>query len=296
MPQQIADSLGLILTRRCRLSCFCCPVEKNGKSLSWADAKLALDWYLPGRFGKTACIKFAGGEPFLNFPVLRRSVEYAAKHHTGPLNFEVATGCGQFTKTRIDFFRAHPRLQLHLSHAEAAPALSSLPNVVANVLLDPLSCAAAPARMAGIFACGFRRVNILPAYFCRWTPAQTAQLEKTFLLSGALFAKLAHAGLELENIRRSGAVPLFNPGATVDVDGKVYPGNIVLAAFMKPYRKQLCAGSIGSPQRLDFSRLAPQQKLLRAALGRRIYEDTMRVDALLTEFVLAVQSRQRSSV
>jgi len=283
------DSLGLILTRRCRLSCFCCPVEKSARSLSRANAERALDWYFSISKGGPASIKFSGGEPFLNFPVLRRAVEYACEKHGGKVNFEVATGGGLFTGSRIAFLRRHPEIQLHLSRAERSSRLAALPNVVANVLLDPCSCADGPARVAGIFNCGFKRVNILPAYFCRWTPGQIAELEKSFALLAALFKKLSARGLRLENIKRSGAAPLFNSGATVDADGNVYTGNGVLATFMKPYRKQFCAGNIKNPDKLDFSRCAAQQQLLRRALGQRAYSDTMLVDSMLTDFVLKTE-------
>lgn len=82
------QSLTLVVTEQCNLRCGYCVYggryahrrEHSPKTMPWEVARAAIDEYLahsekaPGR-----SIRFYGGEPLLNLPLLRRTVEYVTQ-------------------------------------------------------------------------------------------------------------------------------------------------------------------------------------------------------------------------
>jgi len=75
-------NLVLWLTEECVLRCSYCFVEKRPRRLSFEVGKQAIDFLLnPNVSGtsKQLRVGFFGGEPLLEFPLMRRIVEYATK-------------------------------------------------------------------------------------------------------------------------------------------------------------------------------------------------------------------------
>ncbi|MBI5622590.1 MAG: radical SAM protein [Elusimicrobia bacterium] len=70
------SNIQLFVTRRCQLRCTYCPVEKREADMSPATARCAVDFLLQRR-SPEARVDFGGGEPLLNFPVVREAAEYA---------------------------------------------------------------------------------------------------------------------------------------------------------------------------------------------------------------------------
>jgi uncharacterized protein len=78
------ETLYLLVTDSCNLACRYClincnmPDEYRRSVMSWTTAKEAVDMYFSNlektKFKKT--IVFYGGEPLLNFPIIRKVVEY----------------------------------------------------------------------------------------------------------------------------------------------------------------------------------------------------------------------------
>lgn len=86
-------ALTLVSTEDCNLRCFYCAYNWGGGDfirprrqvkLNWRVAKRAIDFYYQhSRKEKKAYLFFYGGEPFLNFPVIRKSIEYFRKKFVG---------------------------------------------------------------------------------------------------------------------------------------------------------------------------------------------------------------------
>ena len=75
-------TLTLNLTQECNLRCKYCYVEKPGLSssvMSERIAKEAVDFLLEFEDLEGLGISFYGGEPLLNFPVMKSTIEYASK-------------------------------------------------------------------------------------------------------------------------------------------------------------------------------------------------------------------------
>src|SRR6266545_2008177 len=70
------EVLEVILTAGCNLRCtYCYQNDKKPRSMSWDTLRGALDLVLPSR-SPDLQILFLGGEPLLEFPLIRQAVEY----------------------------------------------------------------------------------------------------------------------------------------------------------------------------------------------------------------------------
>jgi len=70
------EALELILTARCNLKCaYCYQNDKKPRSMSWDTLRGALDLLLRSR-SKEVEVLFLGGEPLLEFALIRRAEEY----------------------------------------------------------------------------------------------------------------------------------------------------------------------------------------------------------------------------
>lgn len=235
-------SATFIVTRRCRENCPACPVELKNSDMPPAVFKKAAG-ELFRRFPGTELVKFFGGEPLLNFQLVRTGIAHIRSLGLSP-RFEVGTNGLLMDAAKAAYFRRRPEVQLNVNAAfGAGRVFAGLPNVIWNLCITPAGTAAAlPAlkSLAGTARAAGHRVNILPAYYCAWTPAQLKEL-KAVLRAMSAFIKAS--GLRLENGERTGSVPLFNDGPAVDTDGKIYRSNLCLARMAPEAREGLLLGS-----------------------------------------------------
>ncbi len=106
-----ATSLHIfVVTNQCNLNCVYCQAN-NGITLTRAmteeTAKRAVDIALSSP-QKVLSFEFQGGEPLMNFPVIRCIVEYAeARKGKKEIQYSVVTNLTTITDEMIDFFREH---------------------------------------------------------------------------------------------------------------------------------------------------------------------------------------------
>ena len=81
LPASGVKALCLFISHNCNLYCrYCFARKEEGCKLpqmSWDVGKKAVDFLLENEVGRYREIDFFGGEPLLNFPVIRKIVEYA---------------------------------------------------------------------------------------------------------------------------------------------------------------------------------------------------------------------------
>ncbi len=109
-------SLCLIMATDCNLRCRYCFAEggsyKHSRQLMSAKvAENAVD-FLMKKSGwlRNLELSFFGGEPCLNFNVIKRTVEYAekaAQSHQKKVNFNITTNATLLNEENMDFFLAH---------------------------------------------------------------------------------------------------------------------------------------------------------------------------------------------
>jgi hypothetical protein len=236
-------------------------------------------------------VRFFGGEPLLEFSLLRRVVEGFPRGGAREPSFSFPTNGTLLDGEALSFLRAHPEVEAAVSRPPSravARGLAALPNVLVNVCVPPREAAGLPRRVAGLLKAGFSRLNILPAFYVEWSEPQLRALERSLRVSAGLLSEWRRQGrpLEVRNLTVSNPTPLFNHGMVVDVDGEAYASNAALCAPFYRRRKELRLGSV-LRGRLDWgrARAVRYDELFRECLSPAAYESTARVNSLLTDFV-----------
>ena len=119
LDQIIKDGLQnvtLEVTEQCNLRCKYCIYQEDhteyrkfgAKKMSWETAKAAID-YLKDHsdYTEKPHVGFYGGEPLLNFEIIKRSVEYAKKVFDKELLFALTTNATLVTDEIAEFFAAN---------------------------------------------------------------------------------------------------------------------------------------------------------------------------------------------
>lgn len=114
------QSLVLNLTNQCNLSCKYCyeygedkvaTPEGKPKFMDWETAQASVDYFFRDSSGRDNLhITFFGGETLMNFPLLKRIVDYAtekAEKESREVDFSLTTNATLLTPTVIDFLVKH---------------------------------------------------------------------------------------------------------------------------------------------------------------------------------------------
>ena len=292
--------LCLLVSRRCDLRCDFCSVEFTGRDMEWGTARLAVERYLRWSGKDAPRVKFFGGEPLLNFDLIRRLVDLARTEWAGAgLSFELATNGSFLDEAKLLYFRGRPEVEVTVS--QPVPGASALPGAWFTMVLDR-DCGpeSTLARMRELLRKGYRRFNFLPAYYAVWSPEQTRNLRRSFAVLERLLAGLWAAGepVAVKNLGVWSPVPLYNDALTVDVDGAIYASNMVQCRGMEKYRDRLRVATLAdAPEsaaglRVDGDAL---EDILREWTGPERWASTRRVDAALTDFVVALRPASPAS-
>ncbi len=105
-------------TRKCNFKCRYCHFtvddavtnEKTIAYMEWDIAKKAIDFlYEHSADSPRVCIGFYGGEPLLNFDIIKRSILYAdTLFERHELSYSMTTNGSLLTKEVVDFIARHP--------------------------------------------------------------------------------------------------------------------------------------------------------------------------------------------
>ncbi len=279
--------LCLLVSRRCNIRCGFCPVEFTGEDMSLGVARKAVKKYLQNLPAEThPKVKFFGGEPFLNWPVIKAIVDEARAEKT-KISFQVSTNGMFLDQEKLSYLKVRPELEVTLSFR--AQEGWSLPGVwFTFVLTQNQSAESVVEKMKFLISEGYRQFNFLPAYFSHWSEENLGELEKTFQALLQIFKGAWDRGLELKikNSEVFSPIPLYNAALTVDSDGTVYSSSLIESRGMDALRPFLRIGSIEDwPKEKDARR---DGRFLREILKRwagETWNSTCRVDELLTRFV-----------
>lgn len=110
--------IELFVSQDCNMKCIYCygsdgSYHQQGL-MDIATAKQAIDWfYMHCDNPDNACIVFFGGEPLMNFPVVKQSIEYAEERFgDGKITYGMATNMTLMTDEYLDFFASLPKMYL----------------------------------------------------------------------------------------------------------------------------------------------------------------------------------------
>jgi MoaA/NifB/PqqE/SkfB family radical SAM enzyme len=303
-------SLVLVVTRRCNQRCTYCLVAKNGwPDMSLVTARLALRAFVD-RFGGGQ-MKFFGGEPLLSWPVVQAVLD-EAEHEPSISKITLCTNGALLDERLLDALERHPKLWLVLSfdgrpedhrssrralQAEVdplvrinalLPRLRGFPRLMLTQVVAPELAERAAGNFRYLLALGFRRFNLLPAGWVPWTREQLAALRISLAEVAAVVCAEWHAGrsLYLRNLFTRSPQPTFASGVVVDVDGRVFPSDCVLADLDEATRAELCCGSVESPPSEEelLRRAVLVPAILERCWPREVVESTRAANALLDAF------------
>jgi sulfatase maturation enzyme AslB (radical SAM superfamily) len=103
------EALSLILTSRCNLRCgYCYQSPKRPRRAAWSTIRASLDLVLGGS-RRDIGIGFSGGEPLLEFPLMRRAVAHVEKNRPArkTVTYYVSTNGTLLTEEIAGFLEEH---------------------------------------------------------------------------------------------------------------------------------------------------------------------------------------------
>jgi len=103
------SQIKLTITTSCNLDCDYCFVKKTNRKMGILVAKKAVD-FLVQTPGEDKFLKFFGGEPFLNFELIKKIVPYTlkqAKNYQKNIIFSICTNATCISKEKLNFLKEY---------------------------------------------------------------------------------------------------------------------------------------------------------------------------------------------
>lgn len=194
---------ALNLTHNCNLRCdYCYAGPKHQGSMSLRTALQALD-FLADQAKECCTITFFGGEPLLEFVLIRQIVEYTERTHGSKISFRMSTNGTLLTPEVLQFFRQHDvyfalsidgdQVQHDLcrryannrgSYQDIANRLHAIlvfnPYTIAVSVIVPETVGYLATGVADLFDKGFRYVLQTLDYAAPWTSRDVKVLQKQY--------------------------------------------------------------------------------------------------------------------
>ncbi len=271
-PLERIEALTLILTSRCNMRCaYCYQSAKRPASASWRTIGAAIDLAMDGGRGEID-IGFCGGEPLLEFPLMRRAVARAEGKRPGGrgATYYISTNGTLLTEEIAAFLEEH-RFETQISFDGVAAAqdlrgrgtfrtldrlLARLrirhagfyeSNVSIALTVTPRNLAQLAESVSYFLDMGASRIVIAPAIAsdAEWSDdlmgGLDAQLASAFERSLAYYEETGEIPVQMF---RGGDAPSSAPrgrplcgaaraaGITVDVDGEVYGCSMFARSYL----------------------------------------------------------------
>jgi len=286
------NSLIIILTRKCNLKCKHCFVEKNHRTIKKDLAFRAIRLFL-SLDGEEKKIKFFGGEPFLEYKLLRELIKEVIRNknkYSKDVTISVSTN-GILVTPKMLKFLSDNNVEVSLN----IDAFKSIfkdwrfklrqflkyDNLILNWLISAESVKNLCHDFLEVSALGAKKINLLPAFYVNWTKSQITQLKTQLNLISRFY--LDNRNLEFVNLDKRESFALFNSAFVLDCDGYVYCNDIVLVC--KDLKEKITLGNI---KNVNFTFQAYKLKnvpTLEDYILKREFISTKKVDTVLTGFV-----------
>ncbi|MBU1078317.1 MAG: radical SAM protein [Spirochaetes bacterium] len=284
------NNLSLILTLQCNLHCDFCPVKIKNLSLNFNTAGKAIDFFL-SLPGKKKRIKFFGGEPLLEIDLLKKIVLYAesqAKKLKKEITFVLPTNGTLLSKDILTFLQDH-KIDLILSIHHLIKIDKSIFNslvhfsgICLNMDILPEKAGTLLSEFRRLYKLGFKKFNLLPAYYISWTEEELKILEQQFIKIKNFYSQ--HKDIQFANPGLLGEIPLYNSCYTIDPNGQLFSSNIILSKHFEQYKDLLLMGDLKT-QKFNQSPIPSLKRLIQNNLDKKILKSTLQADHLLSKFI-----------
>lgn len=306
-------NLILVVTHRCNLKCSYCFIKKDNRSIELDIALKAISIFFHKNKDKDAqlYIKFFGGEPLLRFRLIKKIIEQIKSKEIGKyIQFGLTTNGTLLNDKIINFFKKFPSVEIQISfnrkrlfHFQRTTSnkkylplsankklagLLELPNIGINLTISPRDVECLSDDLYYLFSIGFRKFNFLPVYFKKWTSIEQEILKSELSITSKLIRKLANSdekNIEIKNVKTLSPTPLFNNGLVVDCNGDVFLNNLILSYHFAHLRKNLKIGNVNDPASINWKSKVDFNEIIKNNLDVKIYNTTLKVDNILTDFV-----------
>ncbi len=301
---QERNVLILTITHSCNLRCKVCPLSKKYQAITLETAKRAVNLFLStptSQNHNNYLIRFFGGEPLLEFKLLKKLIPYLINHankHDKKITFNLTTNGLLLNKAVLDYFKRFKDFELVVSSRSFLKikrkmifkTLFFFPNLCVNFFIDPHTINEFPHRFFHFLELGFKNFNFLPAYFTVWNTEDLKKMEYGLKVISVFLNKFGHKlDIHIKNIYNIGPEPLFNQNLTIDCNGDVYPNNLVFFKEFSGLKERFILGNVHKLS--DFSKLHCKSKfinykeVIRNNFSDKIFESTYKADSILSQFV-----------
>ncbi|OGL42834.1 MAG: hypothetical protein A2042_04005 [Candidatus Schekmanbacteria bacterium GWA2_38_11] len=268
--------------------------------------------YIKNNILNEAKIRFFGGEPLLQWDLIKRIMERTEKESL-KINFDLTTNGLLLDAEKIEFFGKHPEIELIISLDGGVSSqnlnrnfnrkinsfenihrhkkeLSMLPNITINMVIAPNQVHKFYQNFKHIYELGFRRLNFLPAYFVFWPKKNLAFLKKGF--SEILSFIKNNKNISVKNMDVLSETPFFNQGIVIDCNGDIYHTNIFLSRHFEKLSDGLREGNILDSKLVVLPNRESNgtMKLIKNNIDPKLYYSTLRADSILSNFVLKLKN------
>lgn len=256
-------------------------------------------------------IKFFGGEPLLKFGLIKKIIKQVKSKKIGKyVRFSLTTNGILLNDKAVNFFKEFPSVGIQISfdrkrnfHFQKSTSnkkylqqianrkianLLRLPNIGINLTIAPRNAERLSVDFCYLISLGFRRFNFLPVYFEKWTNVEQEILKSELSITSKLIRKMVNPNgrnIEIKNIKTLSPTPLFNNGFVVDCNGDVFLNNLILSRHFSHLRENFMIGNVNDPARINWESKANFNEIIRNTLNAEIYNATLKVDSILTNFV-----------
>lgn len=197
------NHLAVYLSNRCNLQCRYCYVAVNQGEASWLgfdSIRRSVDAFVEAVPGPDRKFTFLGGEPFLNFGLLQRAVEYVRLKAGPSAVLQTFTNGTHLTRERLDWLderrvfvtvsldgdketndanRIFARDAGRSAFDEVAARLEELPkaNLGVSLVFDAASVGRLLRNIDFFYRQGFSRITFNPELYGLWPSQKLAELE-----------------------------------------------------------------------------------------------------------------------
>lgn len=272
------------LNRKCLFDCIYCRMQRTNQSLPLSYAYKTID-LLAKTDAERIEIQFFGGEPLLQFPLLKDIIDYSRQRLKRRIvNYIVTTNGLHFTKKKISFLMEHGteficsidgmrhtqmynrplrNKEVEYPHKRIIDNVMNIQNLGARVLINmvvlPQTIAAAYKDFSYLLSCGFQRIKIAYALGIYW-PQQSIEVYLKLLCAFLRKLDISPQSNMMKIYAESEPI-LTSPQIFLDINGTIYIGCVAVVETILPQLIPLFyAGKIGESSDIkQFERTGKEQ-------------------------------------